>query len=161
MGSDLALGYLQPLTSAAVFGFLAPVLLASVAGAVSTVVYASLAPSSEVALNSLVIGLHVCGHEVTGVLVRYKKIARAVMKQIHWPNTRCTLSATQAGHKHMRREICALSSTATTNWHQNCISVLGCNRLAANMWHSVQWLPPAKSHAICSWQPDCGRPACI
>ena len=47
MGSDLALGYLQPLTSA-LFGFLAPVLLASVAGAVRTVVYASLAPSTEV-----------------------------------------------------------------------------------------------------------------
>ena len=47
MGSDLALGYLQPLTSA-LFGFLAPVLLASVAGAVRTVVYASLAPCTEV-----------------------------------------------------------------------------------------------------------------
>ena len=52
MGSDLALGYLQPLTSA-LFGFLAPVLLASVAGAVRTVVYASLAPSSEVAIPLL------------------------------------------------------------------------------------------------------------
>jgi len=47
VGSDVALGYLQPLTSA-IFGFLAPVLLASVSGAARSVVYASLAPSSEV-----------------------------------------------------------------------------------------------------------------